>query len=489
MAPERPAPRPNALFAFLTQLGGSAGEGLPLAIGMLLGALALLWTGYFYVPASDLGHTDPFITEPSALFVFACLLMILLELAILLDPALKGGWRQSPVGVGVTLGTTVLAIGAVVAARIIGLRNIGDWLANLSVPPYLAFTAANAICLLGLVLGIRFASFDQASATTKGREVIPGERFAGDLVLVALFSAVLASLFVPQLWQLITKLAEVGQPNQPSALRGITACDLSIQPFFRPCTGNDTPALPTMLYIWDVLFIPLICLGGALVTMLFAAYREALRLNQPQAVQRVIGEVLKDIVLRRISGASILLALRFLWPLLIFVAVGLMAVASVAEAQYLYLAANAPGWLIFRFDYDTNSQMIGTHFLGWEFLAALAASLAFLLIVSATALHVVPRKREGQSLRPEVAFGSRHVRFFADTLGYSYWIISLIFSIINGVILSGEWVYNALTARDVVYWTPFIQPDVLAIVSLLLWFFYRRPRGRRLRPAMAPAAK
>jgi hypothetical protein len=489
MEMERATSKPNALFAFLTQVGGTAGEGLPLALGFLLGAFAFLFTGFAYQP----GNANHVYGDPWALAGFYALMMMILEAAILLDPARR--FKPTRLRVATTLGVTIASLAAIGAVHLIGIARIIDWLQSLlpAIQPVLTwlaqnkfatFTAADLVCVFFLWLGVRFATFDPEVATSGGRRIIPGERLAGDLVLSLCCSVLLAWVFFAPFW---TTAALAAPSHLDAARKGLTTCDLTYIKAALPCTISAVDW--TTIFMLDIVILPLIYLLGALSILGYAAWREALARGRLEEFPTVFRETLRDVITRRITWASLLLALRFVWPLLLIGASVLIVLAAHAEGAYLYTAAVQSNGQILWFD-------VSFTLLGWEAVAAGTVLLALVMAVGATALQVAPRIRGGvvaqhlaarahggPSLRPELAFSLRYVRFLGGLLIQSYWVFSLAFSIVNQLVLIGEHVYENVTHSMPIYWSPFVQPDPLAILSFIVFLYYFRRRTRQRKPA------
>lgn len=491
----KPAPdRPNVIYSLLRQVGGESGDWVLLALGFLAGALAFLWAGYRGNP------TDPnrFIREPWSLFAYFCLAMIVLEASILLDPNLPAKRKPSRARVITTLAVTLgwIAVLSVVyligrdrfaaeLQRILpGLASGGAWLGG---HKQVIFILANLVCIVILWLGIHFTSFDSEMSEMIETEIpesaitdddIPtrfrGERFAGDLLLSTFFSVILAWAFFWPVWQSINALAAPG--HQPGGAKAVlTVCDLTFLPFSSPCVLS--PFDLTTIFMLDLVILPLVYLGSALVILGFQAWHQALERGRAEEFPIAFQEALRDVINRRVTLPNLLLALRFIWPFLLLVATFLVGVASKAIAQYLFNVAMASNGRVFWLDLSWPT-------LGLQFGAVAAIVIAMAVTVSATTLQVFPQAHDASSLRRELAFSWRHVRFFALMLALSYWVFSVIFSIINELALIGvreyEIVANHGQPLNGYHWAPFIQPDPLMLLSLVVFLIFatRQPRVR-----------
>lgn len=498
MRSQRVRNRPNAIFFLLRLLGGESGDWALLGWGFAAGALAFLWAGYVNNPnLSNLPQKEPW-----SLFGLFCLIIMLLEASILLDPSLPEKWKPSRAKVVTTLAVTAVCIVGVTLAYLLTWPRIGSWLHQLL--PELAslgawiganrqvvFILANVACLAILGLGVRFATYDPeseaaADANDAGDAAQPRaryrhERLAGDLALITCFSFLLAWVFFAPFWQTNSALAATALPHgrvQTGAPQ--IYCDLSYLPYSTPCTLQ--PFDVSTIFFLDLVIIPGLCGLAILYLLWLEASHESLERGDPGAFPSVFVEVFLEVIRRRLTLPNLLLALRFVWPLALLLATTLAGFAARASEQYLYnvgLASHGSvlSWVAF--------QPIN---LGLEFGAAAALIVAVSAAVAATTLQIFPRVWERSSLRRELAFSWRHVRFLALMFAVSYWVFSLIFSIINGLALVGvrEWEIVARHTLPASYhWASFVQPDPLMLLSLAIFATVLIQRTGRRRRTLA----
>lgn len=455
---------------------------------MVTGALAFLWAGYRGNP------TDPnrIIREPWTLFGYFCLAMIAMELLILLTSVP----RPSRPAIIVTLGVTGGWIIVVGVLYLTGPGHIFTWIQQhapevavwLGANKQITFNTMNLVCIVILWLGIRLGSYDAQAVVEGERKPYMGERLVGDLLIGTLFSIILAWVFFWPLWQLNTALAAPDNHVQLlTASPGITVCDLTYLPFATPC--RLAPFDLSTIFMLDTVLLPLVYLGIALSMLLYAAYGEALEAMRRQlaegarpafpAFPAAFWRVVRDVVNRRLRQLPIVLfSLRYFWPLLLLAAVVLAGVASKAIAQYLYSVALASKgrvlWL------SVPDLLHGN--LALEFGAAAAVLIALAATVIAATVRVIAqargtRQRQWSDIEGEISVSWPRVQFIAVTLASSYWALSLVFSIINGLALIGVREYGIVThtpdARlQAFYWAPFVQPDPLILVSFAVFLFY-----------------
>jgi hypothetical protein len=466
---------------------------LVLGFIMIAGALAFLWAGYRGNPTSP----DRLSREPWTLFGYFCLVMLALELLVLLTTTP----RPSRARIISTLAVTCLCIILVSVVYLTGTGHILTWIkerapeiaAFLSGNKQLAFNVANITAIVILWLGIRFASYDpQATATTQQR-VYPYERLVGDLLISTVLSLILSVAFFWPLWQSSTALATPGTHLQP-AQATLTVCDLTFLPFATPCTLTTFDV--STIFMLDAAILPLIYLGIALSILLYSAYGEALRqFHEKQragedaafpAFPAVFWQVIYDIVNRRLRQLpNLLIWLRYFWPLVILAAVVLAGLASKAILSYLFNVGEASSGQVLWF---APWSLSGSN-LALEFGAAAAVLVAMAATVLATTLQGLakpPSTQRNGIKGTEQAWAAGwsaswpHVRFLVVTLASSYWALSIVFSIINELALIGVREYGIVTSTpekelQQYYWAPFVQPDPLMVISLIV-FVLASPR-------------
>ena len=473
--------RPSALFSLLRMLGGDSGDWVLLGLGFLLGGLAFLWAGYLGRPGylAQPRDPNPLLGHPWSLFGYFCLVMIVLEASILLDKR----WKPSQTRITTTLAVTVGCIAVVSGVYLIGKDRLAQWISDIlpqlepigrwiGANKQVAFVAANLVLVIILWLGIRFATYDPEAAANGQRPAFRGERFAGDLLLSTCFSVILAFAFFGPFWQSGTALAAANQHGHGAPRASLTVCHLTFLPYKSPC--NLSPFDFSTLFMANLIILPLCYLFVTLVILSLEAWHQALERGRAEEFPTAFLEVARDVISRNLTLPNLLLALRYIWPFLILAATVLAGIASVSAAKYLYAIAVASKGRIFWLDLSLPT-------LGLQFGAILAVGVAMVATISATTLQVFPRSRVSSGLRHELAFTWRHIRFFALMLAVSYWVFSLLFSIINGlalIVVREVEIVSDTTLPDY-HWAPFIQPDPLMLLSLAVFIFYAVRQARR----------
>jgi hypothetical protein len=484
--PDRPqAQRSNPIIDFSRRLGGASGDWTLLALGFLAGGLAFLWAGYLVNPKDQTGLTGPIFTEPWSLYGFFCLVMLTLEASILLDRKLHDKWKPSKARVVTALIVTALWIVAIPAvyfgrARIVSalqslLHSLPQFISQFVHGRQLLFMLANLVCVIALWLGVRFFSYDPEEDSGADRAPFPGERFAGDLVLSACCSFALAWVFFAPFWQAAAQATST-QQSHGGAL-SFSTCDMVYVAQRAPCTLQlyDTPTL----FFLNAAILPAIYIGAAMVIVGYAAWHEALVTGRTEDFAGIWVATFWNVVRRRVTIPNLLLALRYTWPLLLLLATLLAGIAAKTSQWFLYNVAHAPKWWIFWVDRDPRT-------LGLQVATVAALLVALLATISAATVQIVPRTRRAANLRLDMALAWRHIRFWADMLAQSYWFVSIVFSLINLVAL---WIVSAIASgmtgaarMDLLtkdYWSPFAQPDPLALLSFAWFMISATRRGKR----------
>lgn len=467
------------------RMGGETRDLLFVGAGMGVGALAYLWAGYLGNP------DDPsrIIRDPWSLFGYYCLLILALETLVLTSTP-----RPSRAKIISMLTVTCAWIALVAGAYLIGPGHFLTWLEQ-HLPGFIAhnkqvlFITADLICIVLLWLGIRFASYDPRSRAERQGSSVPGERLAGDLLLSFIFSVFLAGAFFAPFWQAGTALAAPSHPQAGTGTQPLTICDLTWLPF-KPGTRCAVGAWDLRtIFMLDLLILPLIYLLVALVILLAGAFREALnefrqgQIQEPWAFVKAFRRVVLDIVDRRIKQLPyLLLALRYFWPVLLLAAVVLVGAASKAILLYLYsVASDSNAHILWPFALPVRGwyrNLQPLQLLQLEFGVAAAVFAAVAATVVAATVWAISKPKPGSDLGQEIQASIEaswsHVKFIGLVLAVSYWALSVVFSIINELALIGVTVYESVTGvshKSLLgwYWTPFVQPDPLTVLSLIVF--------------------
>lgn len=453
--------------------------------GMGVGALAYLWAGYLGNP------DDPsrLIRDPWSLFGYYCLLILALEALVMTSTP-----HPSRAKIISMLAVTCAWIALVAGAYLVGPGHILAWLeqhlpGSIAHNKQILFIAADLLCIVLLWLGIRFASYDPRVRAEGQGSSVPGERLAGDLLLSTIFSVLLAWAFFAPFWQAGTAIAAPGHPQGGAATQPLTVCDLTWLPFKPDARCAVGPADPRTIFMLDLLILPLIYLLVALVILLTGAFREALnefrrgQIQEPWAFVKAFRRVVLDIVDRRIKQLPyLLLALRYFWPLLLLAAVVLAGAASKAILLYLYsVASDSNAHILWPFALPVQAwyrNLQPLQLLQLEFGVAVAVFAAVAATVVAATVWAISKPHVGSDLGQEIHTSIEaswsHVKFIGLVLAVSYWALSVVFSIINELALIGVTVYESVTGVPHTslhgwYWTPFIQPDPLTLLSLVVF--------------------
>jgi hypothetical protein len=481
-------PKPNLILSIARWIGGGSGPRRLLALILTVALVAYAWTGIFYTPKPTGQSTTPFIVtvlfqEPWALFVFYAFVMLALEASILMDPDLPRPWRPSLRRVTATLTFTfilVIAVSLGYLARDVILSTapqvlrdlialLTSWLTYLGAHKSVVFTVSDLAGLIILWLGIHYASYDPGEITGGPPAHAGRRRIAGDLLLSACFSFLLAWVFFWPFWSInFAQAAQKGAPtSQPPP--DFTVCDLSI--VHLPCI--TPPWSWTSLFFADALIIPLLCVAGAIAILLYEALVVATERHKVDEYPDVILDTIVDVVRRRFTWPNLLMALRYFWPFLLIGATILTALAAARQSLYLYSAASGSNAHIFF--------IARPSLLGMEFEAAIAALLAMAMVVTATTLQVVPHARRDLTLHREMALGSHHIRFLAFLFAQAYCGFALFLTFSNWLVLIVVYVINQTPGHTIPMWYPFLLLDPLMLISLTIFavFAVRRWRIRR----------
>lgn len=477
--------RSNPLYYLLRRLGGDFGDSTWLALGFVVGALAFAWAGFVNNPTSS----NPLIHAPWSVFFFFCGIMIVLEASILLDPKLPQHWRPSRARVNATLAVTVACIVIVATVYLVGWKTITNeistliqtmgltyvlaWLSHRQV----VFTVANIFCIVVLWLGVRFATYDREAAAANGRATFHGERLVGDLALSTILSWILAVVFFAPFWQFGSyAVSTVSQTS--GAAPAWSYCDFT----YKPSCPLATPFAPTTLSFADLLIIPAIYVVTGLAILVVAAVSSALQRGRAYESVGVFLETLSDILRRRVTIPNLLRALRYIWPLLLLLAAVLIGLAAKSYEYYLYDVGQASHGAVFWWATD-SSRLIELLILQFGSVAALATALV--ATVSAATMQIVPRRVRGADMRRDLMLAWRHIGFWAGTFAVLYWAISLMFTLINWLIITVSGVVASGTGHGYAY-APFVQPDPLMALSLVVFVIYIARYLRRRRAAPGP---
>jgi hypothetical protein len=456
---------------------------LVVALTMGGGIAAFLWAGF----AGDPHSPNLWFSDPWTLFLWFCVLIILAEL--------YAGRRLSPSGrmlhlrgKGALLSLTLVCVLAIVAVRLYvklgghfpGIQRLLDFISSLfnwiHLTSRLGFNLLNIGIIVAAVLVLAWARRNSTVVIwPANNRPVPGERTAGDFLILGFISLAEAPFFLLPVMQSIT-----GNSS-------IDPCDLTLLRF--PCSAGSTPALVTTLFVWD-LALALFCALLALVIITSSALLEALKQGSHVGYIAAFLRIFWAAVVRRFNPTILFLSLRPFWPVLILLAtIGAVVTSSSIQQLLVNLAERAHGNLLWP-DQDPQNYLLRLKAVG-------GAAVMLVATLVAVALQKVPR---GQHSFARLRVTVRRVALIAGrrvwTIGYlialSYWSFSLIFSGINALVLyAGQWLHQNHQNQGPAV---FVQPDPLAILSLALFtlFLYRylRRTGREaLRPRRrAPAS-
>ena len=460
-------------------------NGLIIGLAMIFGVAAFAWAGFLGNP-KDLKATV-FIREPWLLFLWLCFLMVIVELTIIQTTyrdqmAARAARRE-------ILAVTFISILAVVLIRLIShndasltamhdffdiigkvLRNNLQWTLFL----------LNLLLILIYWVGLWGARLWRAWKGQQNNE-ISGEQLAGDFLIGIVLSMLVAPLFSAVILQYIMHDTSVGPCD---ALWLPPAIDSHCDP-----TAGSLQA--STLFFFDLILQPCLYLAAALGVVLFTSVVKAVNKGALLDFVGTFPEVIKDVG-KRLTWPVLLMQLRVFWPIGIFGAVGAAALSAMFIQAYLYhmyvlwhscnvvpLDPTRPfadcgpqlnhNGTIFWLDTDWSNYLTRLKGLGAATGALVAAIVAVTLRVYSPQPKV-PSDWQGEA--------RKQITFLGGVFVLSYWMFSLILSIGNQV---GIWVINAKfgsRSPDAPgwLWAPFIQPDPIAILSLLIFlaFLYLR---------------
>jgi hypothetical protein len=464
-----------------------------IGFAMLVGVAAFAWAGFLGNPDDKKATVfSIFIREPWLLFLWLCFLMVIVELTILQTTyqdrmAARAARRE-------IFAVTFISILAVVLIRLISHNDaslkvargffdeIGGVLRqNL---PWTLFLL-NLLLILVYWVGLWGARLWRAWQGQRNNE-ISGEQFAGDFIIGIVLSMLVAPLFSAVILQSIMHDNAVGPCDAlwlPPAID--SHCD--------PSAGS---LQASTLFFFDLIIQPCLYLGAALGVVLFTSVVKAVNRGSLLEFVGTFPEVIKEVG-KRLTWPVLAMQLRIFWPIGIFGAVAAAALSSVFIQEYLYnmyvlwhgcnvapvdpskcgVPFNQNGTIIWL---DTDWSNYGRRLegLGAATGALVAAIISVTLRVYSPQL-TAPSDWQGQA--------RKEITFLGGVFVLSYWMFSLILSIGNQV---GIWVINAKFGSGspdapVWLWAPFIQPDPIAVLSLLIflvflnlrWWRNRKTRG------------
>jgi hypothetical protein len=488
--------------------------------GVAIALVAFAWAGI----VENKSSSNPVIHYPWTLFLFFSFVLIALEGSILTDPKLPRAWAPSSGKIKRVFAVTVASVLIVGIARLWG-TNILDWLKH-HIPNFsllittiaehraATFFVLNAALIILSWIGIIF--FTSPTSNGEGSKApLPGEQTAGNFVAAIAFSLFLALVFNTVTMNLLgslltnnTAFATSG-PNFHSSAplpAPVTACDLNYwsMPTTAAAAHCSLSALdPQTLLFLDLILLPLIYFICAYGILSGPATMRAVREGKAEEVPYTLRETWVELWRRKVQLPTLVVPLQLIWPALIFAAVFIAAVAADNSANAIqYVSTQAIRhdpkghiyWQSIWFWFSQYGKDLLLN-LGYRFGAVLAVGVSALLTVVAVTVLLIPNRRssgEALALRRHFIFSWHHSRLIVGLLVFLYGVSSLVFSAINAIILAGVNIYETRTGHLALgwHWVPFVQPDPVAIPSLLLLLYYVfRGRGSRPHLASPPATE
>ena len=470
--------RPGGPQSLLQRLTSERGDAIVVTVAVLWGLFAFAWAGFVVTGRYSRQQAPaqlPF-TDLWPLFLWLCFLIFAVELTILGDPDMPRTFVPARKTVA-TLAVTLIFILAIIAAWLYGwhdtvqrildaLKRIGP----LSVVLPVVLPLINLALIVIFWIGALLLPYRPDPASRSAARYVRAERLAGDLLAGVIFSLLLAPVFFAPPLRLVSEALR---------LSPITPCYVRWLP--TRCPTNIGPADPSTLSFFDLVILPLIYLGLALLIIIIVAVLNARRMKRPEGFLMVVVETVAGMLRRLLSLPSLLARLRIFWPGFVLVAAVAATVCSIAIQQFLNLSTMA-----------NKSHVVDTSVLcrdldcvfgnfDWRLAAPLAGTVALLAAVAAVAVQIIPWFTDDLSPRQKMSYALGHVSFYGLLLVFSYWVFSLLLSVVNQLGLTVNIVVGHMVLS---LGSPFTQPDPLAVLSFTLFLLYlgrlmrRRARDR-----------